>query len=198
VTKIRFTVYSQFPNSEPPEGGYRAIVFNHGYIPPSQYKTTERYLAYVDYLAKNNFVVFKIDFRGHGNSEGNATGSYFSNGYTVDAINAVKSLQKLNYVNKNRIGMWGHSMSGNVTLRSMLVSPDIQAGVIWGGAVYSYEDLAKYGLVDSSYIRSQTPTLPDAVNDPNSGEIQKLRSREKNIDFSSSFWKSVSLTQNIS
>ena len=23
------------------------IIFNHGYIPPSQYKTTERYVAYV-------------------------------------------------------------------------------------------------------------------------------------------------------
>ncbi len=57
-----------------------AIVFNHGYIPPKQYKTTEKYVSYVDYLARSGFVVFKIDFRGHGNSEGIAGGSYFSNG----------------------------------------------------------------------------------------------------------------------
>ena len=53
------------PNSNKPNGGYPAIVFNHGYIPPTQYKTTEKYVSYVDYLARNGFVVFKIDLRGH-------------------------------------------------------------------------------------------------------------------------------------
>ena len=59
------------PFEEPPEDGFKAIVFNHGYIPPAIYQTTERYAAYVDYLARNGFVVLKIDYRGHGNSEGN-------------------------------------------------------------------------------------------------------------------------------
>ena len=63
------------------KSGFKAIVFNHGYIPPADYKTAERYVAYVDYLARNGFVVFKIDYRGHGKSEGEPTGSYFSPGY---------------------------------------------------------------------------------------------------------------------
>src|SRR3990172_9544015 len=49
-----------------PKGGsagekFPAIVFVHGYIPPTLYKTTVNYISYVDYLAKNGFVVFKID-----------------------------------------------------------------------------------------------------------------------------------------
>jgi len=52
------------PFAEPPVGGFKAIVFNHGYIPPDVYQSTERYQAYVDYLARNDFVVFKIDYRG--------------------------------------------------------------------------------------------------------------------------------------
>src|SRR3990167_466352 len=36
------------PTGGPPEEGWPAIVFNHGYIPPAQYKTTERYVAYLD------------------------------------------------------------------------------------------------------------------------------------------------------
>ena len=44
-------------------------------------------------------------------------------------------------VNPNRIGMWGHSMGGFITLRSMVVRDDIKAGVIWAGVVGSYEDL---------------------------------------------------------
>lgn len=32
------------PDSDKPTGGYPAIVFVHGYIPPNQYQTLERYV----------------------------------------------------------------------------------------------------------------------------------------------------------
>ena len=41
------------PDGEPPQSGWPAIVFNHGYIPPDVYRTTERYIAYVDSLARS-------------------------------------------------------------------------------------------------------------------------------------------------
>ncbi len=102
--------------------GFPAIIFNHGYIPSTQYQTTEGYVSYVDYLARNGFVVFKIDFRGNGRSEGDPSGSYFSSAYTIDIISALKSLQKFEKVDPKRIGIWGHSMAGNAVLRAMLVS----------------------------------------------------------------------------
>jgi dipeptidyl aminopeptidase/acylaminoacyl peptidase len=37
--------------------------------------------------------------------------------------------------------MWGHSMGGHITLRSMVISDDIKVGVIWAGVVASYPDL---------------------------------------------------------
>jgi dipeptidyl aminopeptidase/acylaminoacyl peptidase len=189
------------PNEDPPEGGFPAIVFNHGYIPPQQYRTTERYVAYVDNLARNGFVVFKIDMRGHGDSEGTPNGSYFSNGYAVDAINALKSLQKLDNVNPDRIGMWGHSMAGNLIMRAMLVTDEIKAGVIWSGAVYSYEDFGKYGLSDSSYVRRElTEDERKRRYDDSSvvmEEVRKLREDPENVDFSSEFWTNISLTANI-
>jgi len=197
------TVYGllTIPNQEPPEGGFKAIIFNHGYIPPKQYRTEEKYVAYVDYLARNGFVVFKIDMRGHGNSEGDPTGSYFSPAYTIDAISALKSLQKLDVVNANRIGMWGHSMAGNLVLRAMLVDEDIKASVIWAGAVYSYEDFSKYRLNDSSYVRRQNnedniqgDTKPQTYIEK---EVSKLRSNPEEIDFSNDFWSSISLTGNL-
>ena len=187
------------PNETVPEGGFPAVVFNHGYIPPAQYETTQNYASYVDYLAKNGFVVFKIDFRGNGKSEGDPSGSYFSSAYTIDAISAVKSLQKYELVNPEKIGMWGHSMSGNVTLRSMLVSDDIKAGVIWAGAVYSYADFAKYGISDNSYVHRpyETSEGEQEKNREISSEVQKIRTEPDKIDFSNDFWTSVSLTQNL-
>jgi fermentation-respiration switch protein FrsA (DUF1100 family) len=184
------------PFGDPPAGGFKAIVFNHGYIPPTVYRTTERYVAYVNYLARSGFVVFKIDYRGNGESEGVASGSYFSPGYTIDAIAALKSLQKLDFIDPQGIGMWGHSMAGNLVLRAMEIEPDIQAGVIWAGAVYSYDDFAIYGITDSSYRPPPTPENQDSGANPlrRSQEIFETYGRpDTRVDF----WKAVSLTENI-
>ncbi|MDP3726986.1 MAG: alpha/beta fold hydrolase [bacterium] len=141
------------PQGDPStSSGWPVIVFNHGYIQPVEYRTTERYVAYVDAFARAGYIVFKPDYRGHGNSEGKAEGGYGSNAYTRDVLNAVSSIKKLedlvdpsassgSIVDANRIGMWGHSMGGGITLRSMVVSKDIKAGVIWAGVVGSYPDL---------------------------------------------------------
>ena len=138
-----FKIYALLtvPRGERPESGWPVIVFNHGYIPPSQYRTTERYVAYVDGFARNGYIVFRPDYRGHGNSEGTAAGGYGSPAYTIDVLNAVSSIRDLEDADPGRIGMWGHSMGGHITLRSMVVSKDIQAGVIWAGVVASYPDL---------------------------------------------------------
>ncbi len=125
----------------PPAGGWPAIIFNHGYIPPDQYSTTERYATYVDGFARNGYVVFKPDYRGHGNSEGEPVRHYFSSKYVIDVLNALSSLKKLKEVNPQKIGMWGHSMGGNITMKSLLISKDIKAAVIWAGVVGSYNDI---------------------------------------------------------
>jgi len=144
------------PNGEQPAGGWPAIVFNHGYIPPDQYRTTERYIAYVDWLARSGYIVFRIDYRGHDRSEGEPRGAYGDTGYTADVLNAVSALQRLPQADPNRIGMWGHSMGGYLTLRAMVISPDIRAGVIWAGVVASYPDL----LTRWRRGRGPTPTPP--------------------------------------
>lgn len=138
-----FKIYAllTIPQGEKPESGWPVVIFNHGYIPPALYKTTERYEAYVDAFARNGYIVFRSDYRGHGNSEGEATGGYGSPAYTVDVLNAVASIKQFPQADPGRIGMWGHSMGGHITLRAMVTTSDIKAGVIWAGVVASYPDL---------------------------------------------------------
>jgi fermentation-respiration switch protein FrsA (DUF1100 family) len=183
------------PFGDPPEGGFKAIVFNHGYIPPTTYRTTERYRPYVDYLARSGFVVFKIDYRGHGQSEGEPSGSYFSPGYTIDSITALKSLQMMEIIDPQGIGMWGHSMAGNLVLRAMLIEPDIQAGVIWAGAVYSYDDFVTYGINDTSYRPPATPEGGEGTDRRRQSQI--IFDTYGRPDTQVEFWKAVSLTENI-
>ncbi len=175
------------PKGEKPDKGWPAIIFIHGYIPPASYRTTEKYIDHVNYLARNGFVVFKIDLRGHGDSEGEPGGGYYSSDYVIDALNAYSALQNSGFVNPEKIGFWGHSMAGNVVLRTMTAKPEIPAASIWAGAGFTYTDLRKYGIQDGSY---QPPT--------NQTERQKrrqlLRETYGEPDSGNPFWKLVAPT----
>lgn len=171
------------PDGEMPPGGWPAIVFNHGYIPPDVYRTTERYVAYVDRLARAGYIVFRIDYRGHDRSEGEASGAYGSPGYTADVLNALASLQRFPQANPGRIGMWGHSMGGYLTLRAMVISDQVKAGVIWAGVVASYPDML-------SRWRSRTPFPTPSVSSRRwrTAWLEDFGSPEANP----AFWDSVS------
>ena len=137
----RIYAYMTVPDGEKPATGWPVIIFNHGYIPPEQYRSTERYIAYVDGFARNGYIVFRSDYRGHGFSEGEARGGYGFPDYTVDVLNGVAAMRAYPDADPARFGMWGHSMGGFVTLRAMVTNDWIKAGVIWAGVVASYPDL---------------------------------------------------------
>lgn len=181
------------PDGQAPEKGWPAVIFNHGYIPPKEYRTTEKYIAYADAFSRAGYIVFKSDYRGHGDSEGQATGGYGSPAYTIDVLNAVASIKKgvsvkgegeRLVVDANRIGMWGHSMGGFITLRSMVISKDIKAGVIWGGVVASYEDLV-YNWRRSTFT---PPPLPTGVRRWRDLLVTQFGTPAENP----TFWKSIS------
>ena len=129
------------PFEQRPESGYPVIVFNHGYIPPDEYRTTERYVAYVQAIARRGYIVLRPDYRGHDRSDGQARGPYHYPDYTIDVLNAVTSIKQHPDADPDRIGMWGHSMGGYITLRIMVTTQDVRAGVIWAGVVAPYPDL---------------------------------------------------------
>jgi uncharacterized protein len=171
------------PMGEKPATGWPVIVFNHGYIPPDVYVTTERYVAYVDLIARSGYIVFRSDYRGHASSEGEARGAYSNPDYTVDVLNAVSSMKRYPDADPDRIGMWGHSMGGYITLRSMVIRNDIKAGVIWAGVVASYPDLL------TKWRRGPSAAVP--TPNPRSWRnslLQQYGSPEENPEF----WNSIS------
>ena len=172
------------PIGEKPSTGWPVIIFNHGYIPPDVYVTTERYIAYVDLIARSGYIVFRSDYRGHDRSEGVAGGAYSRPDYTIDILNAVASMKLYPDADPDRIGMWGHSMGGYITLRSMVITQDIKAGVIWAGVIASYPDLL--------YNWRRGPTAsPDSSPRPGSWRstfVETYGSPEENPKF----WNSIS------
>lgn len=178
------------PIGQKPETGWPVVIFNHGYIPPAQYRTTERYIAYTDAFSRNGYIVFKSDYRGHGSSEGPAAGGYGSNAYTIDVLNALASIKKHPDVDANRIGMWGHSMGGFITLRSMVVNKDIKVGVIWAGVVASYPDL----LNNWRRVPTPSPSIPV----PSRGWRGTLSERYGSPEQNPTFWNSISANSYLS
>ena len=175
------------PAGNQPAGGWPAIIFIHGYIAPSVYKTTKNYVSYVDYFARNGFVVYKIDLRGHNQSEGEPGGAYYSSDYIIDTLNAKAALTTSDFVNPDKIGLWGHSMAGNVVFRSLVVDQNIPAVVIWAGAVYSYQDFVKYRLNDNSY-------RPSITGAQRQRRRQQLFDKYGEFDPNNIFWKQVAAT----
>lgn len=178
------------PRAKKPATGWPVVVFNHGYIAPDVYKTTERYIAYVDAFARNGYIVLRSDYRGHDQSEGEARGAYGSPDYVVDVLNGLASVKRYKDADPNRIGMWGHSMGGYITLRAMVINKDIKAGVIWAGVVASYADLIERWRRNNT---NATPT-PDPNATPTAGRRwrQTLQEEFGTPAENPTFWNSIS------
>jgi uncharacterized protein len=129
------------PRGARPPSGWPVVVFNHGFIQPQQYYATNYYVNYVDAFARNGYLVFMPDYRGHGRSEGRAAGGYGAPDYVVDVMNALATVRRYPEADPQRVGMWGHSMGGYITLRALVATDTIKAGVIWAGVVGSYPDM---------------------------------------------------------
>ncbi len=155
-------------------------------------------MQYVDYFARSGYIVFRSDYRGHGDSEGEAGNPYGSPNYTIDVLNGMAAVLTRPDADAGRVGMWGHSMGGHITLRAMVVSDQIRAGVIWGGVVGPYPDLFARAL-------APTPTPDPAATvtstpDPAASPTPTRRSRWRGsfIDVYGSpeenpaFWASIS------
>ncbi|MDX1612785.1 MAG: alpha/beta fold hydrolase [Candidatus Promineifilaceae bacterium] len=191
------------PNGAMPDTGWPVIIFNHGYVRPSEYGTTGNYVPYMKMLASNNYIVFKSDYRSHGRSDGEETvgGGYGMPDYTVDVLNAMASLRTYPDADANRIGMWGHSMGGQITLRAMVVSENIKAGVIWAGVIPPYPDIiARWDFTRNSgfFPRMTTPQSVTAQSSAGvwlqnfSGWVDEFTTKYGNPDENPAFWDTIS------
>ena len=118
-------------------GPFPVIVLNHGYIDPDLYRPGQGMPREQDYLARNGYVVLHTDYRGH------ASGEEYNNDrsdyelrlpYSVDTINAVYAIKRseLPFLDGNRVGWFGRSMGGAVTLTALAAQPGlVDAAVVY-------------------------------------------------------------------
>jgi uncharacterized protein len=141
-----YTIYGLLtvPTGKVPVGGFPVILFNHGYIPPATYSTTDSYSVMVDPLASAGYIVFKPDYRGNGNSQGKPTQPYVSVSDITDSMNALSSIKMYKDVNSHKIGVFGHSMGGNITLHELVITHDFKAAELLSGVVGNEIGIAQW------------------------------------------------------
>jgi len=101
----------------------------------------------------------------------------------------VASIKRFPQANPEKIGMWGHSMGGYLTLRSMVISPDVKVGVIWAGVVASYPDMLYNWRRRTGVPTPVSPTSPSSAGRGwRTAWIEEYGTPEENPEF----WSSVS------
>ena len=101
-----------------------AVVLTHGYL-----NNREMQLQNAIELARRGFVVLTVDREGHGNYENSGDQSAMM--ATSGLYDSAKYLYNLDYVDKDKIGISGHSMGGMTTAMTLL--QDASVGIISAG-----------------------------------------------------------------
>ncbi len=120
------------PVGDPPAGGFPVAILNHGYFNTSSFTSGDGTEAMADILAGNGYLTLASDYRGFGKSEndGQRSGGHRPE-YAIDVLNLIASVKSFKEANPEKIGMWGHSMGGEVALRVVEATDKIKALVLW-------------------------------------------------------------------
>jgi Tol biopolymer transport system component/dienelactone hydrolase len=110
-----------------------AIVWIHGSGEGQNYLSWQpggyrNYYAMHEYLAQQGYVILTVNYRGNsGDSRDWSTGSYMDQGGKdyLDIAGGADYLKTLSYVDPDRIGVWGLSYGGFLTLQAVTVTPDL-------------------------------------------------------------------------
>lgn len=108
------------------------VIFNQYSGPNSQEVLDHWSFGFDNYMAQEGFVVVSIDPRGTGSrGEEFRKVTYMQLGKyeTLDQIAGARYLGKLNWVDKDRIGIWGWSYGGFISSSCMLKGDVFKAGV---------------------------------------------------------------------
>ena len=110
------------------EGPFPILILNHGYIDPEFYTNGQGLKREQDYFARNRYVVLHSDYRGYAFSDPDPDGNIRPRtDYVEDVLNAISAVKKsdIKSLDKENIGMLGHSMGGGIAENIMVTKPDI-------------------------------------------------------------------------
>jgi len=134
---LTITGILQIPaGGEPP---YPVIVMNHGFFSRTVYNSGDGTDRAAGFLNRYGYLTVSSDYRSWGDSE--TAESLFYSGLAIDVINLMNATPSIPQADPKRIGMWGHSMGGGVTLKVLTIDSRIKAAVIYSSVSADFADI---------------------------------------------------------
>ena len=125
-----------FVNIPKGPGPFPVIVSVHGYAQPGTYNVFDPSADFADFFAENGFIVIHPGLRNHPPSD--SGDNLLRVGMTVDVLNLIALLKartglpvEMPNANTDVLGLWGASMGGEIALRTLTVSQEIRATVLY-------------------------------------------------------------------
>lgn len=142
-----------------------AVVLTHGYL-----NNREMQLQNAIELARRGFVVLTVDREGHGNYENSGDQSAMM--ATSGLYDSAKYLYNLDYVDKDKIGISGHSMGGMTTAMTLL--QDAGVGIISAGLMQAWSSFMGAGAdVDVGMLKAKDDEFFFTTNEGEDGTISR-------------------------
>ncbi len=145
------TIYG-FMNLPQGPGPFPVIIALHGYIEPDQYYTIDYTTRYADALARAGYLVLHPNLRGYRPSDDGP--NLLRVGMAIDVLNLIAIVRAeggqpgpLATADSENIGLWGHSMGGGISLRTLAVSRDVKAAVLY--AAMSGDERRNFAAIQS-------------------------------------------------
>ncbi len=140
---LKITGIMQVPiEGQPP---FPVIVMDHGFFSRKDYHSGDGTDRAAEYLNKHGYLTLASDYRSWGGSD--IGPSLYYSGLVIDVINLLNAVPTVAQADANRIGIWGHSMGGAITMKVLTIDSRPKAGVLYSTVSSDDADvLARWGL----------------------------------------------------
>jgi dipeptidyl aminopeptidase/acylaminoacyl peptidase len=136
-------------------------------VDPATYQTLDYTTSALDILTQAGYIVIHPNLRGYPPSDDGD--NLFRVGMAVDVLNLLALIKSASGPSKlfataapENIGLWAHSMGGNVALRVLTVSSDVKAAVLF--ASMSGDEQKNAEMLSDSSLRGPTSPIELATS----------------------------------
>jgi uncharacterized protein len=137
-------------------GPFPVVILDHGYFKPAEYKTGDGTSRAADAFARSGYLTIASDYRCYAGSQCGANPLYV--GYAIDVLNLLAQISSLPDADPTRIGIWGHSMGGGITLRVLAITNDIKVAALYGAL--TGDDEIHYCWLNGCRVASEPTPAP--------------------------------------